>query len=975
MRKLLSTLALLLAAIGVHAQSWTPVPSTKYNHETIVYADLNHNIQNASLPDFKVAAFVDDECRAEGELTMANDQNDWFFLFNVRGDLTADAGKQVTFKVYYSGSGAEYDVKADPVVMFDGESHITPSNRIQLTLTAATSITMNDFSLNVGETVNLLEQLNIEPAGAQLPDNIIWNAYNSSVSLEGNTLTGVSVGGSWIDLYIGEIKDDNYITGAECKVLLPATGIEIVTSTFTVDAGNTGELTAFMTNGSNHGNAYRLQPAAATEEVKWELKNDGVIVSQVNQQSTSMTWTPVKGGITQIRPYLERDGGNIYPANNQWITVTVMVPVTEIRIAAQELTTSTAMQSTASRIVQNITVWPEDATDKTYKVTSSDPSVLQITYDNTGDFTARGLKSGNVTLTVTANDGSGVSNSFKIYVEDPAHTAWFDSDPLVVTLNTTDQPTDITQQITRNIHTDGDLMWANGSITTVAGGPVSGSGMITGNGSFGNFTAQSEGTSTINVTLSYNDWDAYSGTGDVPQRRETFTFQVQVVMDIQLQGFTLVYTHNANGKGGVLTATPVPANATFNASDIEIQVYNPDLSDCVDWQNATLTLTSSANNVLNYDVQAPAPGEYTVNMPAYPDDGITFAVPDALSFTAGWQWRSNPWGKINGSNNADQTFQEVFQGDKFYEARTQDDLLINDPEWGYFGTLLNVGIDQAKCYKLKMTSATTNPSFLYYGTPTAVTVYLNIGWTWVGSPYFYDRSLANIFDTSVSRHFPEGLVIISKDNGSAEWNGSAWEGDLTVLKHHEGYLVYAPQTPEPVEFSFASEYWSMLPQDDDASAPVKGQQHEERIWQYDASQFMNNMTMVAELPQVINAEDYSIGAFVGDECRGEGVVLNGKAFVTIHTDGDETVSLKLYNKQLGRYFDIEETFRTQTRLGSLKAPVQLHAALPTGLTKAEAGRSSVAERYDLSGRRISNDRRGVNIQRMTDGTVRKVVVK
>jgi hypothetical protein len=42
---------------------------------------------------------------------------------------------------------------------------------------------------------------------------------------------------------------------------------------------------------------------------------------------------------------------------------------------------------------------------------------------------------------------------------------------------------------------------------------------------------------------------------------------------------------------------------------------------------------------------------------------------------------------------------------------------------------------------------------------------------------------------------------------------------------------------------------------------------------------------------------------------------------------------------------------------------------------ARKGESNEAKRYDLSGRRVSQSQRGLNIVRQADGTVRKVIVK
>lgn len=972
MRKLLSTLALLLVAIGVYAQSWTPVPSTQYNHETIVYADLSHNIDGATLSDFKVAAFVLGECRAEGVLTTnPNNQSEQFFVLNVRGDLTADANQNIEFKVFHTPSGAEYEVDANPVVMFDGESHIIPSNRIQLTLTAPTSITINYFELAPGKTVNLLDYVEVQPTGAVLPENHTWDLgqHPEMGTINGDQFTaGDETGKGDLILSAG-----NAFGFGNYAIVNHATAITPNVQTVTVKVGAWIELDdenrlRIDENGVQRyvENFYALTPADATDQVYLGEAADPTILEDAQGAMRAL-----KAGTTTVK-LITRDNNWNVALESTPITFIVEQPVTEIQFSSQEITTSIPMNSLAPRLAAMITVLPEDATDKTFTLTAADPTILDVTNFDDGEYTVQALKAGNTTLTATARDGSGVTATITVYVEDPATKATFANDPLIVTINKTDEPTDISQQIFGNISLNGNSMNPNCYISVADGGPVSGEGRITGNGPFGGFSAQSEGTSIVYVALTYNNWDAYTGEGDVPQTTLTYSFEVQVLVEIPLTGFQVEYTYQYNGDG-TIDLTPVPENATFNPSDIQVNITAVETSVPDSWQ-PTYSLTSGSNTPLTYSLHTFVPGMYTVTVsPVESQQGDTYAteyiqVPADLSFASGWQWRSNPYGIINSQNVA-----QIFQQTKFYEARTQEDLLINDPEWGYFGTLLSVGIPQAACYKLKMNEATTQKSMLWNGSISGDPQNANLqnGWTWVGSPYFYDRLLSNAIPLD-ENDLPDGTVIISKSGGSAEVENGQWQGDLTVLKAGEGYIVYNPDDDNTLYFG---KEFELQPANEGASAPVKGQLREERVWEYDASQFMNNMTMVAELPQVANADDYSIGAFVGDECRGEGVLMNGKAFVTIHTDGSETVSLKLYNKRLGRYYDIDETFRTQTRLGSLKAPVQLHAALPTELTKVGAERSGVTERYDLSGRRISGSQRGVNIQRMADGTVRKVVVK
>jgi hypothetical protein len=147
------------------------------------------------------------------------------------------------------------------------------------------------------------------------------------------------------------------------------------------------------------------------------------------------------------------------------------------------------------------------------------------------------------------------------------------------------------------------------------------------------------------------------------------------------------------------------------------------------------------------------------------------------------------------------------------------------------------------------------------------------------------------------------------------------------------------------------------------------------VWHYDHTQFAGNMTMVASLADVENPEDYTIGAFVGNECRGEGSFDRGLAFITVHTDGGEEVTFRLHNELTGEYFDIDQTVTSTMRLGSVKAPVQLTSSnVVTGIATVECSAFS-AESYDLNGRAVNGHAKGITIHKMQDGTMKKVVRK
>ena len=246
---------------------------------------------------------------------------------------------------------------------------------------------------------------------------------------------------------------------------------------------------------------------------------------------------------------------------------------------------------------------------------------------------------------------------------------------------------------------------------------------------------------------------------------------------------------------------------------------------------------------------------------------------------------------------------------------------------------------------------------------------LNKGWTWVPNPYLYRRSLTRL-DTE---DFTAGDRIVSKNSGFAEFNGTTWEGDLTMLNPGEGYLFYTNGAQRGVhldtEFNWDAE-------DDDASesgnnAKQMGGMGNMVPWHYDASQWRDNMSIIADGSGMNGC---IIGAFVGDECRGIGRIINGKFFITIHGQGGETVNFRLYDGISSDTYTITESMPFNSKAGTLKNPVKLTIANgTTGINSITTNESNGNEIFGTNGVRRQTIQRGVNIIRKADGTVKKVM--
>ena len=119
------------------------------------------------------------------------------------------------------------------------------------------------------------------------------------------------------------------------------------------------------------------------------------------------------------------------------------------------------------------------------------------------------------------------------------------------------------------------------------------------------------------------------------------------------------------------------------------------------------------------------------------------------------------------------------------------------------------------------------------------------------------------------------------------------------------------------------------------------------------------MTIVATLP---NAADYSIGAFVGEECRGIGQAVSGDiVFINVAGKAGEKVHFKLYNKHLETFADLEGTLTYAAAAGSLKAPILMGDVI-TGISSTPRDASLMRKDcYNLNGQRVDSSVKGVII--------------
>lgn len=333
----------------------------------------------------------------------------------------------------------------------------------------------------------------------------------------------------------------------------------------------------------------------------------------------------------------------------------------------------------------------------------------------------------------------------------------------------------------------------------------------------------------------------------------------------------------------------------------------------------------------------------------------------------GWSWISLFANKVG---------QDIFYK-YFYDAqeiRSQYMLVYNDPEYGFFGDLTE--LTTAEAYKVCVKDGAHFDMFLYdggvYNYNTGRDINLMPGWTWVSNPYCFDHDLQVALGKAT---FANDSRIVSKNDGFATFQDGQWVGTLTRFNAGEGYLVYNAAA-ENAFVSFAAE--GVIPKAEPRSVASARRAAEQSVWSYDGSRFADNMSVICQPTTELEADRYTIGAFVGDECRGEGRMINGRFFVTVHGEMGEKVSFRLYDALTGEYFVLDDAVDFASTVGTYQRPMALNTPTLTGIDSVtgdqgvavylDGGRVVVAgvaaesvEVYNASGMRVAAEGLGTGV--------------
>ncbi len=297
------------------------------------------------------------------------------------------------------------------------------------------------------------------------------------------------------------------------------------------------------------------------------------------------------------------------------------------------------------------------------------------------------------------------------------------------------------------------------------------------------------------------------------------------------------------------------------------------------------------------------------------------------ALSEGWNWIS-----VNVRDNSVLNAETMLAGigDAAEYMASRQNILVNDPEYGWTGGLAD--ISYAEGYKLKMNA---DAVLSLYGTRLLagmIPVTVRSGWNWIGYvPYSAQWVSAALADHEAC----EGDVVKGQDDFAIYSNG-VWNNDF-VMKPGQGYMYYSA-TEYDRYFCYAENALAV-------EAPARTVRQKNSYWEYDAHRYADNMALIAK---VAGDEDgiYTVGAFVGDECRGSSVG-NDMLFITVHGDGDaEQVSFRIMDTRTNVMYEARETVEFASLVGSMASPVVLTLGDVIEPTNVAATDADIAVLFD-----------------------------
>lgn len=795
-------------------------------------------------------------------------------------------------------------------------------------------MTQEFISVKVGESLDLTQYVKFTPENANIPI-VNWDFSNSKQYYEvvDNKLKGKApVKGGYLGLNMVNVKYNG--NGQGCffvNVIQPATSITLkdeYKNGITVEIGDTAVLnTALRT-------CYTVNPANCNEELEWTSSDPAALVSTMETNSQGIQekkFTPVKPGVFTMT--LKGENASIQ------LKVTVHKGVTGINQTFSDFIYINVGESLKDILPLTYKVMPEDATDKsvTYTIENRD-SNTPVLEERNGEIV--GVNPGEASIIVKSKDNPYLNNPVHlvVYVNKAVNSLTFKKDELSFIKPQNDgDKADYFDEVKANIVFSPNWPQWNGDKQTNISIKSDNQDVLSLDYNFyeplERALPSQLGTANVNVNYSTPHTIIQDGVLKNTMNSLKGSFKVNVVEG--LSRFTIENVVTGLGKPVEVKIVPEPSTAKIDPSLIKVTVgWNPQFeyeNPGETWKIATIASASEDN--LTWTLNPLALGHGIINVSYGNNENMgmgEFTIGQSYIQKEGWKWSTF----LNTLESG--TMNEKF-GENVQEIRSEGELMYNDPKYGYFGDLTMLFSEE--CYKVRIQDGKSVDFIVEIGSVSTSGGEKNYHSKWNWMPYTSQLTLTpNEYFRMDGGTFVNGDRIVSKDEGFAEFTDGKWSGTLAAMRPGEGYMFYnASNETKLVTYNGDKNFEQRTPGAGAKAAFVKS-----KVWTYNSAPFADNMTIVADLGSKYATSNYTVGAFVGGECRGEGRMVDGKCFITVHADKDEVISFLVHDDMTDEVRTVNERLAFSEMAGSVKRPVRMTLGATTSIDEATIDRSGIA---------------------------------
>ena len=597
-----------------------------------------------------------------------------------------------------------------------------------------------------------------------------------------------------------------------------------------------------------------------------------------------------------------------------------------------------------------ITVLPEDASDKTFAWSiPSGSSVDVVSIGADGSIKAR--KAGSVTLLATSNGNPDATAPVTVLVHNPATDVLFAKD--IINIEYNGRESDASQSLKENISFLPSDFETVGGLTITSDRPNE--VLAIEDASFSQDSneltvkacALGGGEATVTVSINYRDYLSDYTNPAIPEHwiyvTKTFTVVVTEVIPTVLavtypDELTVSRYHDVR-----LELTAEPANAILDPSLVEIRFG---ASSNEDWGAAAVATPSPASTsvwnlrgryVGNYLYQVYYDGQLQLTTSGA-RQGIVH-IPAEYPLAQGWDWVSlyavGPTASLPLKTSSNWIPPMQIDDENYVqEIRSQHGLLYNDPESGFFGDIEQLSPSDGM-YKVNShyEASLADQMILSAGYAGLVSSsgqrlpQARKGYTWITYPHEFNHTL-EVLAPYLTQSASDGDLIIGRDM-FATFNGSEWIGtDDCMFEAGKGYIYYTESD------AAKTVNWGPSSLAPDPETPVMAKARVGQAitmpWVYNPYANPDCMAVIARIIGLEDSHNYSVGAFVGNECRGQGAVTaDGLSFVPVSGQPGDVVTFKLFHQPSRSYQMTDGQFLFSSHIGSISSPLTLRATPTT----------------------------------------------